>query len=243
MKSKMKATMTIAMTYGITRRDASRVLERNALQHLSNAHAAIRRALEGVVHLFPLHDLERIGVTGEQIPDGGVVDRVALFLELLDVRDLLADELCFANRGDTALNVLRRLYEDACELACRILDDGDVQHLETARRPVEEIDDVVEPRRKHVNVLTIDRRHEALVDPLIDRECERISLVLDVLDCANVITDVLRIIEQLRQHARRLRQMRRELIEEVEELFVTRNQSPEQAHSGLPVKAAGRYAA
>lgn len=44
LKSKMKAIKTIATTYQITR-DPSAVLERDALQHLGNAHAAVDRAL------------------------------------------------------------------------------------------------------------------------------------------------------------------------------------------------------
>ena len=68
-----------------------------------------------------------------------------------------------------------------------------------------QVDDVVETRREHVNVLAVDRRDEALVDALIDRGRENVGLVLDILDRTHMIGDVLRIIEQLRQHPRGLR--------------------------------------
>src|SRR5690242_17941207 len=146
MKSKTNAMTTIATTYGITRRGASRVLEGDALQHLGDAHAAVGRALQRIVHLLPLHDVERIRLARKQLTDGRVVDRVTLLLELLDDRCLLGDPLRLAYRRDATLDVLRRLDENLRQLARRLLHRRDVQHLEASRRAVEEVDDVVETR-------------------------------------------------------------------------------------------------
>ena len=84
-----------------------------------------------------------------------------------------------------------------------------MQHGEAARRAVEQIDHVVEARREHVDVLAIDRRDEALVDALIDGRRQQIGLVLDVLDRLTCSIDVLRIAEQLVEHLRGRREMRR----------------------------------
>src|SRR5690242_9637528 len=130
MKSKMNAMITIAMTYAITRRAASRVLEGDALHHLSDAHAAIRRPLERVVHLLPLQYVERIGMTCEQVTHRGVVNRVGLFLQLLDVGRLHADGFRLTNRLHACLDVLRGLDEHLCKLPGRLLHDVDVEHLE-----------------------------------------------------------------------------------------------------------------
>src|SRR5437868_4283181 len=150
MKSKMNAMKTIAMTYGITRRDASRVLQRNALEHLGDAHAAVGRALERVVHLFPFQDVERVRVPGEQSANGFVVDRVRLFLQLLDMRRLLADELGLTDRRDTGLNVLRRVNEHLCKLSRGRLHHADVKHLEAACRPVQPVDYAIVSRCERV---------------------------------------------------------------------------------------------
>src|SRR5436305_14064827 len=88
MKSKMNAMMTIAMTYGITSRDASRVLQRDALQHLRDAHTTVGGPLERVVHLFPLEHFERIRVPREQITYRRVVDRVGFLFEFLHLHGL-----------------------------------------------------------------------------------------------------------------------------------------------------------
>src|SRR5215207_9956891 len=84
MKSKMKATATIATTYQIT----SSVLDGDALQRVRDAHALVDRDLERLVHLLPPDHLEWVGGAGEQRADGVVVDRVALLLELLDLERL-----------------------------------------------------------------------------------------------------------------------------------------------------------
>src|SRR4051812_12689728 len=83
LKSKMKATRTIATTYAITR-GLSAVLERDALQHLRDAHAAVDRPFERVVHLLPLDHVERVRIAREERAHGLVIDRVALLLEMLD---------------------------------------------------------------------------------------------------------------------------------------------------------------
>src|SRR5438309_7168532 len=111
MKSKTNAMMTIAMTYEITSMDASRVLQRDALQHLRDAHAAVGGPLERVVHLFPFEHIERIGMAREEIAYRRVIDRVGLLFELLDVASLDAHELRLTDRRHTDLDVLGGVNE------------------------------------------------------------------------------------------------------------------------------------
>src|SRR6185436_3544008 len=113
MKSKMNAMRTIATTYQITPDGLLRVLERDALQHLGDRHAAVGRPLEGIVHLLPLHDIERLGRSGEERANRRVVDRVALFFEPLDLCRLVAHDLALPDGGHARLDVLRRLYQHA----------------------------------------------------------------------------------------------------------------------------------
>src|SRR5690348_2054066 len=233
MKSNTNAITTITTTYAITRSDASGVLERNALQHLRNAHAAVSCALERVVHLLPFHHVQWVRLSTEEISDGGVIDRVGLFLEPLDLSRLLGHAFRLPNRGYAGLDMLRSLDEDTRERARGFFDDADVQHLEAASGSIDQVDDVVQTRGEHVNVLTVDGRDETLIDPLIDRTRQNVRLVFYVLDRAHMIGDVRGIVEQLCQHPRCLGQMRRELIEESKELLVARNQFRQQSHSGL----------
>src|SRR5437016_818243 len=112
LKSKMNAITTIATTYPITR-DSSGVLERNALQHLGDTHAAVDRTLERVVHLLPFDDVERIGIAREQCADRLVVDRVALLLQMLDQGDVLIHGRWFAHLPNRDLNLVRGSQQHA----------------------------------------------------------------------------------------------------------------------------------
>src|SRR6476659_2524206 len=82
MKSKKKATATIATTYQTT---ASGVLDGDTLCRVGHAHAEVDRDLQRLVDLFPADHLDRIRRSGEQRADGVVVDRVPFLLELLDL--------------------------------------------------------------------------------------------------------------------------------------------------------------
>src|SRR6476469_1499623 len=119
LKSKMNAIKTIATTYPITESRRLRVLERDALQHLGDTHAAIDRALEGVVHLLPFHHLERIGLAGEERADGLVIDRVPLFLEMLDQRDVLGHLAGLSHFCHGSLDLVGGAAENIAELLGR----------------------------------------------------------------------------------------------------------------------------
>jgi len=95
-----------------------------------------------------------------------------------------------------------------------------VKHREAPGRAVEQVDDIVEERREHMNVLAIDRRDEALVDALIERQREQVGFVLDVLDRLHVIVDMRRIAKERIEQLRGRGEMACQLVEELEELVV-----------------------
>src|SRR5439155_13271034 len=95
------------------------------------------------------------------------------------------------------------------------------------RRSVQQVDHVVQAGGEVMNVLTIDRRDEALVDPLVDGRRQQIGFVLHVFDRSDMRLHALRITQQVVQHPRGRRKMLGELIEEVEELLVAWDQPTE----------------
>ena len=96
-------------------------------------------------------------------------------------------------------DVVRRLADHVRHLLRRLAHLVDVQHDDAACRAVEPVDHVVQPRREQMDVLAIDRRDEALVDPGVDREGQDVRLMLDVLDLLDQSRRPLRIGEQLIQ--------------------------------------------
>src|SRR3954464_1028782 len=91
-----------------------------------------------------------------------------------------------------------------------------------------------------MDVLAIDRRDEALVDPLIDGKRQDVGLVLDVLDLLHQLRRPLRFGEELLQEICRRLEMLRELVEKIEELLIARDQAVQHAVR-LQVKARKSY--
>jgi hypothetical protein len=95
-----------------------------------------------------------------------------------------------------------------------------VEHRDSARCAVEEVDDVVELRGEAVNVLPVDRRDEAAVDPRADVVREHIRFVFYGLDGGDVVIEPVRLGEQAIQETRCFLESLRQLVEENEKAFV-----------------------
>ena len=80
-------------------------------------------------------------------------------------------------------------------------------------------------RRQQVNVLTIDRRDEAAIDPRADIVREHVGLVLDGLDRGDVVLEPIGLGEQAGQESCRFLQSLRKFVEQDEEAFVSWNEA------------------
>src|SRR5215207_7891961 len=76
-----------------------------------------------------------------------------------------------------------------------------------------------------MDVLTIDRRHEAAIDACAHIVREHIRLVLDGLDRGNILIEPIRLVEQAIQKARCFLQALGEFVEENEKAFVAWNET------------------
>src|SRR5690242_4215787 len=167
LKSKMKANATMATTYQTTVR-GSGVLDGDAVHRVGDTHALVDRRLERLVDLLPADHLDRIRLASEQRPDRLVIERVPFLLELLDLRRVLA-HLARPLDGDHRLrDEVGGAPDHMRHLLGRLAHLVDVQHHDAPRCPVEPVDHVVQPGREEVDVLPVDRRDEALVDPDVD---------------------------------------------------------------------------
>src|SRR6476660_1756562 len=196
LKSKTNANAMMPTTYQTTDR-GSGVLDGDAVHRVGDAHALVDRGFQRLVDLLPPDHLDRIRMSGEQRADGLVVEGVALFLELLDLRREAAHLARLLDRLHRLGDEVGRATNDVRHLLRGLAHLVDVEHHHPARRAIEAVDDVVEARREEVNVLTVDRRDEALVDTDVDRVRELIGEVLDVLDLAYEVRGALRLRKQL----------------------------------------------
>jgi hypothetical protein len=105
----------------------------------------------------------------------------------------------FLDPRDRLLDLAGRAHEDAGEAHRRLAGAANVQHLGPARRPVEQVHHVVQTGREHMDVLAVDRRDEAAVQPLVQRQHELVGAVLLVLDRADQLRLAPRLGEQIAQ--------------------------------------------
>src|SRR5687767_8600814 len=161
-----------------------------------------------------------------------MVDRVPLLLDALHFDGAGVHVLRSLDSLDSPLQVLGRFDDERAQFPRRIADIADMEDLGPSRGAVQEIDDVVESRGQSMDVLAVERRYEAPVDPGVDLVGQLIRLVLDLLDRANLLLNPAGVREEVLEQARRRRQVSRQLVEEREELLVARNQASKQ-HAAL----------
>src|SRR5262245_58280952 len=71
-----------------------------------------------------------------------------------------------------------------------------------------------------MDVLAIDRRHEASIDARANIVCQHISFVLDCFDRRDIVIELVGLREQKREESRRFLQSLGEFVEQNEEAFV-----------------------
>src|SRR5688500_1173786 len=207
MKSKANAISTMTTTY-VT---GSRILEGYTLEHVTYALALVQCPLERVVELFPLHHLERVRLSQEQGADGVLIDGVALLLEPLDLAAARGDDGRLLDGGNPYLDMVCRARDGLAQLHGGTARFPDVEHRHPPGSPVDQVDDVVQLRRQQVDVLTIDRRHEAAIDARTHIVREHIGFVFDSLDGRDVVLEPIGFGEQSVQQSRSFLESLRQL--------------------------------
>jgi hypothetical protein len=128
-----------------------------------------------------------------------VVDGVSLFLEELEVTGDLADAFRDLHVADADLDAFRGAHQHFSENDGRGTRLLDAEYRGSTSRPIDEIDDLVEVRRQHVNVFPIERRHERPVDAVDDLTGEIVGLMLEIFYLRDLRPDLRRTLEHLMQ--------------------------------------------
>src|SRR5215204_3548661 len=221
MKSKANPISTMMTTY-VT---GSRILEGYALQHVAHALELVQCPLERVVELLPLHHVERVRLPQEQAADGVLIDGVALLLEPLDLAAARGNDGRLLDGGDPCLDMIRRARDGLAQLHGGTARFPDVEHRHPPGGPVDQVNDVVQLSREEVDILAIDRRHEAAIDARTHIVREHIGFVFDSLDSRDVVLEPIGFGEQSVQQSRRFLESLSQLVEQDEEAFVAWNEA------------------
>src|SRR5829696_1161069 len=210
----------------------SGVLDDDALEDVRRALSGVDRVLEALEDVLPPDHEHRVDAPFEQPRERLADHAVTLVLEPVDLDGEVADVVERAQPRDRLRDLPRRLVEDPRELLGLLHRRLDAVQREEVGDLLDEVHDVVHPRRERVDVLAVDRRHERRVQALDDVVRDAVALLL----ADHNVTAELAVVGPLVEHA--LEQLRRTddvgagFLEQVEELaFPGREQLGEAGHA------------
>src|SRR5438876_701173 len=217
MKSKHSATPTMATT--------------------NQADACVERALEVVVDLLPLDHFEGVPLGLEHPAEGLVVERVALFLELLGLDAEPHHIVAFFQPADAFGKHAHHTLDYLGELVHAARRGTEMEDLGAPRDAVDHVHHVVQVGGELMDVLPVERRDEGAVQPVHHLVGDLVGLVLEPLDRLDVGDATLGGRgEEVAQMLGRLFGPRGHRDEQVEELFFP----GQQAHGSVSrVKGGG----
>src|SRR3954451_12479856 len=234
-KSNASAVPTTMMTVRSSPRTQLRVLDDDAFEDVGHALGGVDRLFQALEDVLPADHHHRVDAVVEQRRDRLARDSVAVVLEAVDldcvVRDVFEAAQPRHRLGDLARGGVQHVSE-VLPLRHRRLD---LVEPEVVGDLLGVIDHVVERGRQRVDVLAVDRRDEGLVEPPDDVVGDPVPVLLADEDVAGELAALGERDEHVLERARGAQDVAAGLLEEIEDLPVTRGEDAEEPHR------AGRY--
>src|SRR3990170_2777774 len=161
----------------------SAALDDDVLENVRDVLATVRDDLQGLVDLLELDDPH--GVPGlEELPEGHGQDVVREVLEAVHLDRAHEDRVLLAvlHRVHPVPELLCRLEDHVAELHHGLRGAVDLVDRDAGRGRVDVVQHVVQPGREGRDVLLRDRRHERLVQDVVQPVDDLVAPVLDLLD-------------------------------------------------------------
>src|SRR4051794_39790563 len=213
----------------------SGVLDDDALEDVGDRLGRVDRALEALVDVLPADHDHRVDATLEQRGRGLARDAVAVVLEPVDLDRVVRHVAEVAQLRHRLGDLAGRLVEDVRELLRLLERRLDLVEAEVVGDLLGVVDHVVERGRERVDVLAVDRRDEGLVEPPDDVVGDPVPVLLADEDVAGELAALGERDEHVLEQARGAQDVAAGLLEEIEELPVTRGEDAGEPHR------AGRY--
>src|ERR1700685_1055537 len=161
-------------------------LQDDALNDVGDVFTLIDSSFDDFKNLFPLDDLHRIFLFVEELRDQRAAQSIAFVFAAID----LNRELQRLFRRDERVNARRNLFGGAHqhfhEIDRAFADCTDPIQHKAARRGIDQIDHVVQPAAKLMNIFAIERRDESLIELGQNGVRDFVAVVLDRLDFLNL---------------------------------------------------------
>ncbi|MNV34404.1 hypothetical protein D3C71_1258200 [compost metagenome] len=126
---------------------------------------------------------------------------VALVLQIIQADRMLADgqQLLLGQQVNRLLDFISGLTQNFSELGDVFVRLGHVVHIETGRRRIQSVDNVVHACDQRHNIVTLKRCDERLVQFSDDRVCERVALRLVFLHFPCELLKIAQVGQMLRE--------------------------------------------
>src|SRR4051812_25010352 len=201
----------------------SRVLDDDALEDVGDGLGRVDGALEALVDVLPPDHDHRVDPALEERGRGLARDTVAVVLEPVHLDRVVRHVAEVAQLRHRLGDLAGGLVEHVGELL-RLLERGlDLVEAEVVGDLLRVVDDVVERGGERVYVLAVDRRDEQLVEAADDVVCDPVALLLADKDVAREVGVLGVAAQHLVEQVGCAQDVARRLLEQVEELAVSRH--------------------
>src|SRR5258706_10227821 len=160
----------------------SGAFEDDAFDDVGDVFALVDGGFDDFENLFPFDDLDGILLFVEELGNEGTAEAVTVVLVAVDFDAVLKGFLRCFQGADSNLNLSGRRNQDLDEIDGSVTDAVDAIEHKSAGSRVDQINHVVQAAAELVNVLTVKRRDESLIQLREEGVGNLVALVLDGFD-------------------------------------------------------------
>src|SRR5829696_2645431 len=224
-KSKMSAVATtittmISLPMLGCRLLALGVLDDDAFEDVRHMLRGVDRLLQALEDVLPTDHNHGVDPIVEQGCDGFADDAVPVVLEAVDLNGVVSDDLEPAQPGHRLCDLAPRGVQNPSEVLGLRHRRLDLVEPEVVGNLLGVVHDVVERGRQRVDVLTVNRRDEHLIEPLDDVVRDPVAVLLADQDLPRELVALGVLLEQFLEQPGRAQDVPAGLLKQVEELSV-----------------------
>src|ERR1700722_11433717 len=157
-------------------------LQDDAFDDVGDVFTFIDSSFDDFKNFLPLDDLHRIFLFIKKLRDQRAAQPIAFVFAAIDLDGVFQRSFRRAERVYARRNLFGGAHEYSHQVDRAFADRADAIQHKAARRGVDQIDHVIQPAAKFVNIFAIERRDEGLIQFGQDGVRDFVAVVFDRLD-------------------------------------------------------------
>src|SRR5579859_4429725 len=205
---------------------ASCAFQHHAFKDVGSVFRFVSGGFQDFIQLFELDERNGVLFFFEQNSNGGAGNAVGFIFQAIDLDAVLQHVVTLLTQAGQRVSELVRLLDyDFRQHGGGFGRGGDLVHDQADAGGVDEVEDVVERGGQAVNVFAIERGNEGLVELGEDVMGHVVTAVLNVLELADAVVDVVEVLEGLLEQAGAVAEVAGHFGEHVKEFGVSGNEA------------------